>query len=131
MEEINNYTEGQPIESVEETRVYVHKNVLKCLELYQEIGTISQLRALKEERDKYFLELQQYRAIGTVEEFIEKLIGRLDELYDINDKAKKEAYEERDWEEFDLYMHRNEGVYMATAIVNQLAKKYRSINTVN
>ena len=29
MEEINNYTEGQPIESVEETRVYVHENAAK------------------------------------------------------------------------------------------------------
>lgn len=69
MTEFKNYTQGQPIELVEDTKVFVHKDVLKYLELYQEIGTIPQLRALKEDRDKCFLELQQYRAIGTVEEF--------------------------------------------------------------
>ena len=68
MTEIKNHTQGQPIEPIEKTRVYVHKDVLKYLELYQEIGTISQLGALKEERDKYFLEIQAYRAIGTVEQ---------------------------------------------------------------
>jgi len=59
-----------------------------------------------------------------MKEFIEKLIGRLEELYDRIDKSKKEAYEEKDWERFDLFTHRNEGVYGAIAIVNQLAEEY-------
>lgn len=63
-----------------------------------------------------------------MKEFIEKLIGRLEEIYNRNDKAKKKAYEEQDWEYFDLFMHRNEGVYTSISIVNQLAEEY-SANT--
>lgn len=57
-------------------------------------------------------------------EFIEKLIGMLEELYARNDKTKKMAYEEKDWEKFDLFTHRCEGIYSAISIVNQLAEEY-------
>ena len=53
-----------------------------------------------------------------------KLIERLEELYNRNDKSKKEAYEEQDWERFDFFTHRNEGIYSAISIVNQLAEEY-------
>ncbi len=53
---------------------------------------------------------------------IEKILERLAELYDRNDRQKKTAYEEQDWEKFDLFMHRNEGVYSALAIVQEVAK---------
>ena len=55
---------------------------------------------------------------------IEKILERLEELYDRNDRQKKTAYEEQDWEKFDLFMHRNEGVYSALAIVQEVAKEY-------
>jgi len=61
-----------------------------------------------------------------MKKFIEKLIGRLEELYDRNDKTKKMAYEEQDWEKFDLFTHRCEGIYSAISIVNQLAEEYKS-----
>ena len=61
-----------------------------------------------------------------MKEFIEKLIGRLEEIYDRNDKAKKEAYEEQEWERFDFFTHRNEGIYTAMAIVNKLAEEYNN-----
>lgn len=61
-----------------------------------------------------------------MKEFIEKLIERLEEIYNRNDKAKKEAYEEREWEYFDLFMHRNEGVYTSISIVNQLAEEHNN-----
>lgn len=61
----------------------------------------------------------------TIDEFIENLIGRLEEIYNRNDKAKKEAYEEQDWERFDLFTHRNEGVYTSISIVNQLAEEMK------
>jgi hypothetical protein len=64
-----------------------------------------------------------------MKEFIEKLIGRLEELYDRNDKTKKIAYEEQDWEKFDLFTHRCEGIYSAIAIVNQLAEEYINTST--
>ena len=60
-----------------------------------------------------------------MKEFIEKLIGRLEEIYNRNDKAKKKAYEEQDWEYFDIFTHRNEGVYTSISIVNQLAEEYK------
>ena len=91
MTEIKTYIQGQEIEPVEETRVYVHKDVLKYLELYQEIGTIPQLRALKEDRDKCFLEIQQYRAIGTVEE-LQKLKEKNNKDFELLLKAVKESY---------------------------------------
>ena len=59
-------------------------------------------------------------------EFIEKLIGMLEELYARNDKTKKMAYEEKDWEKFDLFTHRCEGIYSAIEIVNQLAEEYNN-----
>lgn len=59
-------------------------------------------------------------------EFIEKLISKLEEIYNRNDKAKKKAYEEQDWEHFDLFMHRNEGVYTSISTVHQLAKEYNN-----
>lgn len=55
---------------------------------------------------------------------IEKICARLEELYDRNDRQKRTAYEEQDWEKFDLFMHRNEGVYSALAIVQEVAKEY-------
>ena len=60
-----------------------------------------------------------------MKEFIEKLIGMLEELYARNDKTKKMAYEEKDWEKFDLFTHRCEGIYSAISIVNQLAEEYK------
>lgn len=54
---------------------------------------------------------------------IEKICARLEELYDRNDRQKRTAYEEQDWEKFDLFMHRNDGVYSALAIVQEAAKK--------
>ena len=69
MTENENYVQGQEIEPISDTRVYVHKDVLKYLDLYQELGTIPQLRALNDERDKYLLMCREYSAIGTVEEF--------------------------------------------------------------
>ena len=64
-------------------------------------------------------------------EFIKKLIERLEELYDRNDKSKKDAYEEQDWERFDLFTHRNEGIYTAISIVNQLAEEYSRKHVTN
>lgn len=61
-----------------------------------------------------------------MKEFIEKLIGRLEELYARNDKTKKMAYEEQDWEKFDLFTHRCEGIYSAISIVDQLAEEYNN-----
>ena len=61
-----------------------------------------------------------------MKEFIEKLIGRLEEIYDRNDKAKKEAYKEQEWERFDFFTHRNEGIYIAMAIINKLAEEYNN-----
>ena len=61
-----------------------------------------------------------------MKEFIEKLIGMLEELYARNDKTKKMAYEEKDWEKFDLFTHRCEGIYSAISIVNQLAEEYNN-----
>ena len=55
---------------------------------------------------------------------IEKILERLEELYDRNDRQKKTAYDEQDWEKFDLFMHRNEGVYWALATVQEVAKEY-------
>lgn len=55
---------------------------------------------------------------------IEKILERLETLYSMNEKTKKNAYEEQDWEKFDLFMHRNEGVYFATKIVHEVAKEY-------
>jgi len=60
-----------------------------------------------------------------MKEFIEKLIGRLEELYNSNDKMKKKAYEEQDWENFELFTHGNEGVKESIEIVNQLAEEYK------
>ncbi len=59
-----------------------------------------------------------------MKEFIEKLIGRLEELYNSNDKMKKKAYEKQDWENFELFTHGNEGVKESIEIVNQLAEEY-------
>lgn len=61
-----------------------------------------------------------------MKEFVNKLIGRLEEIYDRNDKAKKEAYEEQEWERFDFFTHRNEGIYIAMAIINKLAEEYNN-----
>ena len=61
-----------------------------------------------------------------MKEFVEKLIGRLEEIYDRNDKAKKEAYKEQEWERFDFFTHRNEGIYTAMAIVNKLTEEYNN-----
>lgn len=61
-----------------------------------------------------------------MKEFVKKLIGRLEELYDENDKMKKKAYEEQDWENFELFTHGNEGVEESIEIVNQLAEEYNN-----
>lgn len=61
-----------------------------------------------------------------MKEFVNKLIGRLDEIYNRNNKQKKEAYEEQEWERFDFFTHRNEGIYIAMAIVNKLAEEYNN-----
>lgn len=61
-----------------------------------------------------------------MKEFIDKLISRLEELCDRNDKMKKESYKEKDWETFELFTYRNEGVYSAIEIVNQLAEEYNN-----
>ena len=55
---------------------------------------------------------------------IEKILEMLETLYSMNEKTKNTAYEEQDWEKFDLVMHRNEGVYFATKIVQEVAKEY-------
>lgn len=47
------------------------------------------------------------------------IVEKLEELYDRNDKTKKMAYEEQDWERFDLFTYRNEGIYNAINIVKQ------------
>ena len=59
-------------------------------------------------------------------EFIEKMIGRLEELYNSNDKMKKKAYEEQDWENFELFTHGNEGVKESIEIVKQLTEEYNN-----
>lgn len=59
-----------------------------------------------------------------MKEFVEKLISRLEEIYNRNNKLKKEAYEEQEWERFDFFTHRNEGIYIAMAIINKLAEEY-------
>lgn len=61
-----------------------------------------------------------------MKEFIDKLISRLEEVHNINNKMKKEAYKEKDWETFELFTYRNEGVYSAISIVNQLAEEYNN-----
>ena len=61
-----------------------------------------------------------------MKKFIEKLIGRLEEVHYRNNKMKKKAYKEKDWERFDLLTHRNEGIYGAIEIVNQLAEEYNN-----
>lgn len=58
-----------------------------------------------------------------MKEFVEKLIGRLEELYDSNNKVQKKAYEEQDLENFELFMYGNEGVKESIEIVNQLAEE--------
>lgn len=60
-----------------------------------------------------------------MKEFIDKLISRLEEVHNINNKKKKEAYKEKDWETFELFTYRNEGVYSAIETVNQLAEEYK------
>lgn len=60
-----------------------------------------------------------------MKEFIDKLISRLEELYNDNDKMKKKAYEEQDWENFELFTHGNEGVKESIEIINELAEEYK------
>ena len=59
-----------------------------------------------------------------MQEVFDKIVERLERQYDYNDKTKKEAYEEKDWEVFDIFTNRNEGIYAALAIVNQVAEEY-------
>lgn len=61
-----------------------------------------------------------------MKEFVDKLISRLEEIYNRNNKLKKEAYEEQEWERFDFFTHRNEGIYIAMAIINKLAEEYNN-----
>lgn len=48
---------------------------------------------------------------------LDKVVQELEEIYDRNDKMKKEAYEEQDWELFDIYSHLNQSIYIAISIV--------------
>ena len=48
---------------------------------------------------------------------MERILKQLEEIYDHCDKCKKENYEEQNWEEFDMFSNRNEGIYMAIEIV--------------
>ena len=48
---------------------------------------------------------------------MERIVEQLEEIYDLNDKWKKEYYEEQDWEYFDRYSNRNIGIYEAIEIV--------------
>lgn len=61
-----------------------------------------------------------------MKEFIDKLIERLEGIYNGNDKLKKEAYEEQEWERFDFFTHENGGIYIAISIVNKLAEEYNN-----
>ena len=61
-----------------------------------------------------------------MKEFIDKLIERLEEVHEMNDKSKNSAYEEEDWEKFDLLSGRNQGINIAISIVNELAEEYKA-----
>ena len=50
---------------------------------------------------------------------MERIVERLEEEYDQVDKFKKESYEDKDWERFDMYSYENRGIYKATAIVKE------------
>ena len=50
---------------------------------------------------------------------MERIVERLEEEYDQVDKFKKEAYEDKDWERFDMYSYENRGICIATAIVKK------------
>jgi hypothetical protein len=65
-----------------------------------------------------------------MKEFIDKLIERLEEIYNGNDKLKKEAYEEQEWERFDFFTHKNEGIYIAISIANKLAEEYKDKSSI-
>lgn len=60
-----------------------------------------------------------------VKMIFEKIRERLNELYDTNDKSKKKAYEEHDWETFNILSRINEGAYMAINIVNEVEAEYK------
>ncbi len=60
-----------------------------------------------------------------MKEFIDKLIERLEEVHEMNDKSKKSAYEEEDWKKFDLLSGRNQGINIAISIIKQLAEEYK------
>lgn len=59
-----------------------------------------------------------------MQKYFEKIKEMLERQYDYYDKTKKEAYEEKDWEIFDIFANRNVGIYAALAIVNQVAEEY-------
>lgn len=48
---------------------------------------------------------------------VENVVERLNTMYDNYAKRKKESYEEQDWENFDIFSHTNEGIYMSINIV--------------
>lgn len=48
---------------------------------------------------------------------MDDIVERLEELYKFNNAKKKEAYDDRDWVEFDIYSNMNVGIYQAIAIV--------------
>lgn len=65
-----------------------------------------------------------------MKEFIEKLIDLLKSEYDRNIETEEEAFEEQDWEKFNLFRYRNEGVYIAINIINQIETEYTCENCV-
>ena len=50
---------------------------------------------------------------------MDRIMERLEEEYMWNDTQKKEAYEDKDWETFDLYAIENRGIYKAIEIVKE------------
>lgn len=65
----------------------------------------------------------------TVESVVEKwntrkpmqdIVKKLEEEYKFYDEQKKEAYDDKDWEDFDRNMHINRGIYEAIVIVKEV-----------
>jgi hypothetical protein len=51
---------------------------------------------------------------------MQEIVERLEESIKFYDEKKKEAYDDKDWEDFDRNMHINHGVYEALAIVKKV-----------
>lgn len=61
--EIRNYDENTQIEPIENDRVYIHRQSLKLLDEYIEIGSVYEFRRLKKESDEYFLKWLEYKKL--------------------------------------------------------------------